>query len=146
MDGRTLYTPLFSGVFWDRQDYVLGDIDRIEIISGPGGALWGANAVNGVINITTKSAQETQGLEIEADAGTNPKTLASLRYGGQLTSSAAYRVYGKYSHRDSEAFADGTDADDSWHMTQSGFPIDTDPAANSNFTVPRDVYNKHEGV
>src|SRR6266850_3544013 len=146
MDGRTLYTPLFSGVFWDRQDYVLGDIDRIEIISGPGVALWGANAVNGVINITTKSAQETQGLELEAGAGTNPKSLASLRYGGQLTSSAAYRVYGKYSDRDSEAFADGTDAYDAWHMTQGGFPFTRDRTASSSFTVQGDVYSNDEGV
>ncbi|MGH8262422.1 MAG: TonB-dependent receptor plug domain-containing protein [Steroidobacteraceae bacterium] len=146
MDGRTLYTPLFSGVFWDRQDYVLGDIDRIEIISGPGGALWGANAVNGVINITTKSAQETQGLELEAGAGENPKSLSSLRYGGRLTSSAAYRVYGKYSDRDGEAFGDGTDATDSWHMAHGGFRIDTDRTSSDSFTLQGDVYGVDEGI
>jgi iron complex outermembrane receptor protein len=146
MDGRTLYTPLFSGVFWDRQDYVLGDIDRIEIISGPGGALWGANAVNGVINITTKRAEETQGLELEAGAGTNPQTLASVRYGGNLTPSTAYRVYGKYSDRDSEAFGDGTDATDSWDMAQGGFRIDTDRTASNSFTLQGDVYRVDEGI
>jgi iron complex outermembrane receptor protein len=146
MDGRTLYTPLFSGVFWDRQDYLLEDIDRIEIISGPGGALWGANAVNGVINITTKSARDTQGLYLEAGGGSNPESFASVRYGAALTPSASYRVYGKFSDRASEAFGDGTDAKDSWHMAQGGFRIDTEPSAPSRFTVQGDVYNNDEGI
>ena len=80
MDGRSVYTPLYSGVFWDVQDYLLEDIDRIEVISGPGGTLWGANAVNGVINVTTKSAKDTQGLYAEAGGGSELEGFAAVRY------------------------------------------------------------------
>src|SRR5882724_6729510 len=96
MDGRTVYTPLFSGVFWEVQDYLLEDLDRIEVISGPGGTLWGANAVNGVINITTKNAQDTQGLYVEGGGGTELRGFGAVRYGGILASNVYYRVYGKY--------------------------------------------------
>ena len=86
MDGRTVYTPLFSGVFWDVQDYLLQDIDRVEVISGPGGTLWGANAVNGVINITSKSAKDTQGLYVEGGGGSQLRDFGGVRYGGTLSS------------------------------------------------------------
>ncbi|MES1196079.1 MAG: TonB-dependent receptor plug domain-containing protein, partial [Steroidobacter sp.] len=82
IDGRTVYTPLFSGVFWNAQDYLLEDIDRIEVISGPGGTLWGANAVNGVINIITRRAKDTHGLYLEAGGGSSPQDFAGARYGG----------------------------------------------------------------
>ena len=84
IDGRTVYTPLYSGVFWDVQDYLLEDIDRIEVISGPGGALWGANAVNGVINIITKSAKDTQGLYARPAADRSLHDFTGARYGGAL--------------------------------------------------------------
>lgn len=145
-DGRTVYTPLFSGVFWDRQDYLLEDIDRIEVIRGPGGALWGANAVNGVINISTKSAKDTQGLYLEAGGGTNLQDLFSARYGGELTSGASYRVYGKYFDRNSEVLADGSDAMDSWHMGQGGFRIDARPSSQDSFTVQGDYYRTKEQI
>ncbi len=82
MDGRSVYTPLESGVFWDVQDYLLEDIDRIEVISGPGGTLWGANAVNGVINIVSKSAKDTQGLYAESGGGSSLEDFVVVRYGG----------------------------------------------------------------
>src|SRR4029077_18360662 len=82
IDGRTVYTPLFSGVFWDVQDYLLEDIDRIEVICGPGGTLWGANAVNGVINIITRKAVDTEGAYVEAGGGNQLQEFAGIRYGG----------------------------------------------------------------
>src|SRR4030081_1633541 len=96
IDGRTVYTPLYSGVFWDVQDYLLEDIDRIEVISGPGGALWGANAVNGVINIITKSAADSQGVYAEAGGGSQLEGFGGVRYGGRLAPDVNFRVYGKY--------------------------------------------------
>jgi iron complex outermembrane receptor protein len=146
MDGRTLYTPLFSGVFWDRQDYVLEDIDRIEIISGPGGALWGANAVNGVINIISKSSADTKGLFVEAGGGNELHALASARYGGALTEHTTYRVYGKYSDRDNQTFANGVPAHDAWHTAQGGFRIDSRPPGRDSFTLQGDFYRNKEQI
>ena len=108
IDGRSVYTPLFSGVIWNAQDYLLEDIDRIEVISGPGGTLWGANAVNGVINITSKSARDTQGLYVEGGGGSQLQGFGAVRYGGTLASNVFYRVYGKYFDRGAEVFPDGT--------------------------------------
>jgi len=146
MDGRTVYTPLFSGVFWDRQDYVLEDIDRIEVISGPGGALWGANAVNGVINITTKSAEATQGLYAEGGGGTNPQAFVALRYGGAATPDVFYRVYGKYTDRRSEALISGASAKDSWYAGQGGFRVDARSTASDTLTLQGDIYHNKEGL
>src|SRR5260221_12503971 len=128
VDGRTVYTPLYSGVFWDVQDYLLEDIDRIEVISGPGGTLWGANAVNGVINVTTKSAKDTQGVYVEGGGGSIFQDFGSARYGGTLGSNVYFRVYGKYFDRNDEVFANGKDASDSWNMGQGGFRIDAKPS------------------
>ncbi|MDP3910879.1 MAG: TonB-dependent receptor plug domain-containing protein, partial [Gemmatimonadales bacterium] len=94
IDGRTVYTPLFSGVFWDVQDVLLSDIERIEVISGPGATLWGANAVNGVINVITKDATATQGTLLTGGGGTELRAFGSARHGGALGSTARYRVYG----------------------------------------------------
>src|SRR5881409_4015577 len=102
IDGRTVYTPLFSGVFWDVQEVPLADIDRIEVISGPGATLWGANAVNGVINVITKDVKDTQGLLATAGGGTELRGVGTARYGGTLGSTAHYRVYGTGFGRDSE--------------------------------------------
>jgi iron complex outermembrane receptor protein len=124
MDGRTLYTPLFSGVFWDRQDYLLEDIDRVEVISGPGGTLWGANAVNGVINLRSKSAEDTQGWYGEAASGDLLETLVGMRYGAALGESTHYRVYGKYSDRDNGQLSNGAEGSDAWNMGQFGFRVD----------------------
>lgn len=146
MDGRTLYTPLFSGVFWDRQDYVLTDIDRIEIISGPGGALWGANAVNGVINITTRSAADTQGLLLEAGGGTNPEAFGTVRYGGALAGTGHYRVYAKYSDRNPQVLEGGGDANDGWRTAQGGFRFDAQPSQHDTLTLQGDAYRNDEDI
>src|SRR6266498_5025593 len=95
IDGRTVYTPLYAGVFWDAQDTLLEDIDRIEVISGPGATLWGANAVNGVINIITKSSKDTQGALLQGGGGSELRGFGGVRYGG-ARGNLHYRVYGKY--------------------------------------------------
>ena len=125
IDGRTVYTPLYSGVFWDVQDYLLEDIDRIEVISGPGGALWGANAVNGVINIITKSAKDTEGVYADAGGGSQLQDFAGARYGGQLGADTQIRVYGKYFDEGDEIQTDRSSASDSWRQGRAGFRIDS---------------------
>jgi iron complex outermembrane recepter protein len=140
MDGRSIYTPLLAGVIWNMQDYLLEDIDRIEVISGPGGTLWGANAVNGVINTTSKSAKDTQGLYVEAGGGTWLQDFTGVRYGGMLASNVYYRVYGKYFNRESEVYADGTSANDSWNRGQGGFRIDADGSPQNQFTLQGDIF------
>src|SRR6202043_1644976 len=122
IDGRTVYTPLYSGVFWDWQDYLLADIDRIEVISGPGGALWGANAVNGVINIITKKAADSQGLYASATGGSFMQDAA--RYGGRIGSNLAFRVYAQRMDYGSTDSANGHSTGDGWNMTQGGFRME----------------------
>src|SRR5438034_6236436 len=100
IDGRSVYTPLFSGVYWNVQDVMLEDVDRIEVIRGPGATLWGANAVDGVINIITKPAKATQGLLVTAGAGTEERGFGSVRYGTKLAENLYVRFYGKYFYRD----------------------------------------------
>jgi iron complex outermembrane receptor protein len=147
VDGRTVYTPLFSGVFWNVQDYLLEDIDRIEVISGPGGTLWGANAVNGVINISSKSAKDTQGLYLEAGGGgPELKGFTEVRYGGVLGSDVYFRAYGKYFDRGSEVYANGNNASDSWNMRQGGFRIDSYASPGNVLTAQGDLYGSDLNV
>jgi iron complex outermembrane receptor protein len=112
IDGRTVYTPSSAGVFWNAQDVVLEDLDRIEVIRGPGATLWGANAVNGVVNIITKSAAETQGGLVSTSLGTEELPTTSARYGGQIATNLYYRVYVKYFNREGLLDAAGNGAPD----------------------------------
>lgn len=118
-DTRSIYTPLYSGVFWDVQDYLLQDIERIEVIRGPGAALWGSNAVNGVVNIITKHSRDTQGLYAEAGGGSEAEAIASARYGGTIGDTGSFRVFAKYAERDA-TYHPGAQSNDDWHIGQVG--------------------------
>lgn len=139
IDGRTVYSPLFSGVYWDVQDVVMEDIERIEVISGPGSTLWGANAVNGVINIITKPASATQGALLSGTEGKDERNGA-VRYGGKLANGGYYRVYGKYVDNDDTYTASGAATHTGWHREQTGFRTDWGGTAQ-NVTVQGDAYD-----
>jgi iron complex outermembrane recepter protein len=141
IDGRSVYTPLFAGVYWDVQDMMLEDLDRIEVIRGPGGTLWGANAVNGVINITSKSAFDTQGVLATGGGGTEEYGFG-VRYGGKVGERGAYRVYGKYFGRDeSELDTAHANSNDRWNMQRGGFRYDMNVSDQNKFTLQGDIYS-----
>jgi iron complex outermembrane receptor protein len=139
VDGRTIYTPLFSGVFWDQQDVLIEDIDRIEVISGPGATLWGANAVNGVINVITRSASDTQGALVSIGGG-NRRQVAALRYGGPLGARGHFRLYGKMTRLENDQRADGNPVLAGRDWLQTGFRTDWGDASGG-FTFQGDVYS-----
>jgi iron complex outermembrane receptor protein len=143
IDGRSVYSPLFSGVFWDMQDVMIEDIERIEVISGPGATIWGANAVNGVINIITRSARDTEGGLLAAGAGDHEKTGA-LRYGGQLGNGGNYRIYTKYNQIGDTGNEAGTRLRTGWERRQAGFRADWNGRANA-VMLSGDVYQGNLG-
>ena len=145
MDGRTVYTPMFSGVFWNVQDTLMEDIERIEVIRGPGAAMWGANAVNGVINIITKSARDTQGNLAIAGAGNLERGFAGFRHGGQIDEDTHYRVYGKAFDRAAAESRSGNRLDDDWRGGRSGFRLDKKLAGGDRLTVQGDIYSLKVG-
>ncbi|HEU4470963.1 MAG TPA: TonB-dependent receptor [Flavisolibacter sp.] len=140
IDGRTVYTPLYAGVLWEQQNVLLEDIDRIEVISGPGGTLWGANAVNGVINIVTRHSAQTQGLYASIGAGDFLRETAALRYGGKAGDKLTYKVYGQYFNRDNTTAFDTVRNNDQWRMTQAGFRLDWNTSEKNTLTVQGDYY------
>lgn len=138
IDGRSVYTPLFSGVFWDVQDVMLEDVERIEVISGPAGTLWGVNAVNGVINIITRQANETQGTLAAAGKG-NREENASLRHGGKFGGDGNFRLYFNYADRKNTSLENSNRVNDASHKTQAGFRSDWGNA-RSRLTFSGNVY------
>jgi iron complex outermembrane receptor protein len=138
-DGRTLYSPLFAGVYWEAQDVLLEDVERIEVIRGPGGTLWGANAVNGVINIITRPAKDSQGGYLEARGG-SLENGAAARYGGQIGDTGHFRVYAKFDDHDELDSAAGQAAHDAWKQRRAGFRADIAVDARDAVTLQGDLY------
>jgi iron complex outermembrane recepter protein len=146
IDGRSVYTPLFAGVYWQVQDTLLEDVDRIEVIRGPGGTLWGANAVNGVVNVITKSAADTHGQLVVGGGGSEERGFGGARHGGVMGDNLHYRVYGKAFERDA-AFSRDTRDYDGWSMGQGGFRADWLPRARPDrVTVQGDAYGGEAGA
>jgi iron complex outermembrane receptor protein len=145
IDGRSVYTPLFSGVYWDVQDVMLEDVARIEVIRGPGATLWGANAVDGVINIITKSAKDTQSGLIKSEGGDEQLTEDSVRYGGKIKDAGFYRAYMKGFDWGSSTGLTGADAADGWHQIRGGFRSDWTLSPADSLTVQGDMYHSRDG-
>ena len=140
IDGRTVYTPLFSGVYWDLPDVLPDNIDRIEVISGPGATLWGANAVNGVINIITRRSSETKGLYVDARGGPDRQAIGA-RFSGRASEHLTYELHGRYLHEE-RAFTDaaGTSADDGWRHGEGGLRLDWTPNGADAVSLQGDVF------
>lgn len=142
IDGRSIYSPLFSGVLWEQEDTPLEDVDRIEVIRGPGAAMWGANAVNGVINIITKRARSTQGGQATLSAGSEDRIAGSMRWGGELSEQSHYRVWAKGLRRD--ASDDVLEIDPS-HAARAGFRLDTAMGGGTRSTLIAETYRVRAG-
>jgi iron complex outermembrane recepter protein len=148
VDGRAVYTPLFGGVYWDTVDVPLDDddIDRIEVIRGPGGSVWGANAVNGVIDIITKSAADTQGGLITAGGGTQALGFGTVQYGGRIKEHTSYRIFAKYLNDNHLPDLNGQSGNDGWYLAHGGFRVDANLSAKDSFLTEGDFYGANEGA
>ena len=144
IDGRTVYTPLFAGVYWDMHNILLEDIQRIEVIRGPGATVWGANAVNGVINILTKKAKDTQGLFFEAGHGNYHRNFSSLRYGGGNGDEFNYRIFGTWFENEHNRSPIGAE-EDNWNGGRFGFRMDYEPNDSDTITLQGDHFEGHSG-
>jgi len=145
VDGRTVYTPIFSGVFWESQEVMLGDVERVEVIRGPGGTLWGANAVNGVINVLTRSAEETQGGVVQVGAGSHERGGGSARFGGKLGDRGYYRLYAKHSEWRETEDAEGRPLEDDWNASRVGGRCEWNLSDRDLLTVQGEVYGGEIG-
>ncbi|MHB8608943.1 MAG: TonB-dependent receptor plug domain-containing protein [Candidatus Acidiferrales bacterium] len=145
VDGRTMYSPIFSGTFWDTQSLLLDNIDLIEVIRGPGATVWGANAVNGVINITTRKAADTQGGLLTAGGGTSEQGFGRVRYGGSIGSATSYRVEGGAFNWGQLPNLAGQNGEDDWHNFQGGFRMDARASPKDSLTLEGDAYSGNKG-
>ncbi|HUQ49081.1 MAG TPA: TonB-dependent receptor [Terriglobales bacterium] len=144
IDGRSVYTPFLGGVHWAIQDLLISDIERIEVIRGPGGSIWGANAVNGVINVITKNARDTHGPRVQLAGGSVEQGRASFRYGAAASSELDYRIYGKWFTRGEQYHFDNGNFDD-WRSGQGGMRFDWNPTAEDQVMVSGDIYKTITG-
>jgi iron complex outermembrane receptor protein len=144
IDGRSAYTPLAGGVFWDVQNVMMQDLDRIEVIRGPAGTLWGENAVNGVINVISKSARDTQGLLVDGGGGSLDRAFGDVRYGWKLTDDTYARAYVQHFERNPSLLPNGKQGHDASQMTQAGFRVDSQPTTADHFTFHGDLYGGYE--
>ena len=145
IDGRTVYTPIFAGVFWDSQNVPLDTIERIEVIRGPGAAVWGSNAMNGVINIITQNSADTQGGYLSAGIGNISTGSETLRYGGKIRGLGAYRVYAEGFHYDSLPTLDGLDGKDDRRLVHGGFRADSVLSAKDSLITEGETYHGDAG-
>lgn len=146
IDGRSIYSTLYSGVFWEQYDLMLQDVERIEVVRGPGATMWGANAVNGVINVITRKARDTQGTMLVAGAGNEDLVDTALRHGGKVGEKIHYRLFSKFFNRNHASLSDGSGAGDRWHQLRSGGRMDAELSERDSLSFSGDIYQGRMGT